>query len=531
MTRTVAVEAGKVSTVRGRVVAQVGAGNFARNIAALFTHMGVPPSLCVDEFHAGDLDGIPVVRADQLDAPRIAGVDRFVVAMSDPRHVDAAVARLLGRGVDADRILVVADDPAIQMLRLLFERHGERLVEALVRPGHRDVPGLEVAFLGEQWRGVRDRLDPARPVAGLAYYGRGGGFRRHVMPLIPYLQGRFQLVSLSDEVAGGVGELPGRHLYMSADTAAVQARFDLVVSAHVFPCSPAGVPRITLPHTVHDLNFTTAYHAERLARSEPHYLFAASRPGLDAWLRLIDTHHLRNRLCVIPGGYPHLDHNMALAAAYAGPVDSLIYAPTLALADYPGRELASSLERGLEVVEGLLERFPGYRVIFRPHPSDLKLYEIGRRDALTGPFARLMALCQAERRCVVDSDPSDYMASYNRSAAMVSDTSSTAMTFAFATGRPAFFFTPRNHELLDAHNGDSAFLAQRSRLGGVAVSVEQLLEQLAAHLAGGPSAAADIRALRDATLFNPGTACAYLADNLDFVLSGERHADWHYFNW
>ena len=531
MTRTAVVEAGKVSAEQGHVVALVGGGNFARNIAALLTYMGLSPSLCVDEFRVEDLDGIPVLRADLLDAAHVARVDRFVIAMSDPRHRDAAVARLVARGVDSERILIVADDPAIQMLRLLFERFGERLVEAVVAAGHVDVPGLEAAFLGEQWRSVCDGLDPLCPRLGLAYYGRGGGFRRHIMPLIPYLQDRFQLVSLSDELAGGIGELPGRHLYMSADTAAARTRFDLVVSAHVFPCSPPGVPRLTLPHTIHDLNFTGAYHAERLARSEPHYLFAASKPGLDAWLRLIDTQRMRNRLCVIPGGYPHLDRNMALAAAYAGPVDSLIYAPTLALADYPRRELASSLDHGVELVEGLLQRFPGYRVIFRPHPADLKLYEVKRRDALTGAFARLIELCRTEPRCILDSDPTDYMASYNRCAAMVSDTSSTAMTFAFATGRPAFFFTPRNRELLDALDEESAFLAQRSDLGGVTECIDQLLEQVAAHLAGGLGTAAGIQALRDATLFNSGTSCAYLAENIDFILTGERHADWHYFNW
>lgn len=520
-----------MSAGRAHAVALVGGGNFARNIAALLNHMGLPPSLCVDEIRVQDLDGIPVVRAEALDASRAAGVDRFVVAMSNPAHRAAAIARLSARGVDRDRVLVVPDDPGVQMLRLLFERFGERLVEALVAPVPGDVAGLEAAFLGEQWRSVFAGLEATRPRLGLAYYGRGGGFRRHIMPLIPYLQDRFELVSLSDELAGGVGELPGRHLYMSADTAAARTRFDLVVSAHVFPCSPPGVPRLTLPHTIHDLNFTAAYHAERLALSEPHYLFAASKPGLEAWLRMIETQHLRNRLCVIPGGYPHLDHNMALAAAYAGPVDSLIYAPTLALADYPHRELASSLDRGVELIETLLERFPGYRVIFRPHPADLKLYQVERRDAVTGAFAQLIALCRSEPRCVLDGDPTDYMASYNRSALMVSDTSSTAMTFAFATGRPAFFFTPRNHALLAAPDVESAFLAQRSELGGVAVSVEQLVEQIAAHLAGAAGAAARIRALRDATLFNPGTACAYLADNIDFILSGERHADWHYFNW
>lgn len=531
MTRTAAAEPVTTPAADNRRVALVGAGNFARNIAALLGHAGLAPVLCVDEFRDGDLDGLPVLRAAELDEGRIAGIAKFVIAMSDPEHRAAAVARLTGRGVDPARILAVADDPGIQMLRLLFERFGDAALQAFVEPGCRDVPTLESRFLADEWRTVLDGLDPARRTIGLGYYGRGGGFRQHVMPLIPLLQDRFNLVSLSDELAGGVGELPGRHLYMSAESAARRPLFDLVLSAHVFPCSPPGVPRVTLPHTIHDFNLTAGYHAERLARSEPHYLFAASRPSLDAYVRLIREHGLRNRLCVIPGGYPHLDRNMALAAAYDGPVDSIIYAPTLALADYPHRELASSFDQGLAVVRALLARFPEHRVIFRPHPSDLKLHQVDRRDALSEQFDRLLTLCETEPRCVLDDAPGDYMASYNRSAVMVSDTSSTAMTFAFATGRPAFFHSPRDAELLAILGGDMAFLADRARVGGVATGIDQLLELIDAHLQGDRGGHAAIRAFRDATVFHPGGAAAYLADNIDHILTGERHADWHYFNW
>jgi hypothetical protein len=393
------------------------------------------------------------------------------------------------------------------------------------------VSELEVRFLTTEWQRVTNGLDPARQHIGLGYYGRGGGFRQHIMPLIPLLADRFDLVSLSDELSDGAGEISGRHLYMSAETAASRRMFDLVLSAHVFPCSPRGVPRVTLPHVIYDFNLTADYHAERLAQSEPHYLFAASWPSLDAYVRLIRDQGLSNRLCVVPGGYPHLDHNMALAAAYDGPVDSIIYAPTLALADYPHRELASSFDAGVRIVRALLARFPEHQVIFRPHPSDLKLYQINRKDGRSVAFQALLDLCEQQPRCVLDDAPGSYMASYNRAAMMVSDTSSTAMTFACATGRPAFFYSPRDAELVDALGDEMAFVADRAKVGAVAGSIDELLARMADHMQEPSVGSADIRAFRDRTVFNPGNAAHYLADNIDYMLSGERHADWLYFNW
>jgi hypothetical protein len=512
-------------------VALVGAGNFALNIEALLSHFGLAPAFCVDEFHDGGLNGLPVLRAAELDAARVEAVDKFVVAMSNPDHRAAAIERLTGRGVAHERILAIADDPGIQILRLLFERFGEAAVTAFAAAGCTTVPELEARFLGDEWQQVLDGLDPARPTIGLGYYGRGGGFRQHIAPLIPRLEGRFNLVSLSDELADGAGEIPGRHLYMSAETAAGRRLVDLVLSAHVFPCSPPGVPRVTLPHTIYDFNLSTDYHAERLAQSEPHYLFAASRPSLDAYVRLIRDKGLSNRLCVIPGGYPHLDENMRLAAAYRGPVDSIIYAPTLALADYPHYELASSMDQGLTIVQSLLARFPEHVIIFRPHPSDLKLYQLRRKDKRNDQFAALLELCAREPRCVLDAAPGSYMASYNRAAMMVSDTSSTAMTYAFATGRPAFFYAPRNTELVATLGEQMAFVADRARVGVVAIAIDELLDQMAAHLDSEQARCEDIRAFRDTTIFNPGRAADYLADNIDYMLSGERHADWLYFNW
>lgn len=512
-------------------IALVGTGNFALNVEALLSHFGTNLTFCVDEFRTEDFLRVPVIRAGALTHDNIASVKKFVIAISHPEHCTAAIGRLQRQGVPAGRIIAISDDPSIQILRLLFEKFGEPAVAAFCSEGCLTVSELEARFLSNNWQQVFSVLDPARLTFGLCYYGRGGGFRRHLAPLIPHLEQRFNLVTVSDELIGGDGEIPGRHFFMSSESACRHSFFDLVLSAHIFPCSPPEVPRITFSHVIYDFNLSPDYHAERISKSDTHYLFASSRPCLDWYVRLIRDKGLNNRLCVIPGGYLHLDENIALAESYRGKIDSIIYAPTLSLADYPHCDLATSIFDGDEIVEHLLARFPDYRIIFRPHPSDLKLFQMNRRDARSEPFARLLKLCEGHPQCILDNHPTRYMESYNRSAAMISDTSSTAMTFAFATGRPVFFYAPRNEELSATLGGQMAFVRDRAEVGEISTSIDNLLRQMERHLLNGNTGHESVRNFRNRVIFNVGTAGNYLAENIDFILYGEKHADWHYFNW
>ncbi len=511
-------------------VALVGTGNFALNIEALLANFAIELTFCVDEFRAEPFQGVPVVRAADLSGEQIASVAKFIIAISNPQHHAAARERLIGQGVDKHQLITLTDDPAIQILRLLFEKFGQEAIDTFCSERCSSIPQLEELFLKQDWQQALAQFRPDRATIALCYYGRGGGFRRHLSPLVPHLETDYNLLTVSDELVGGDGELPGRHLYMSSESACRQALGDLVLSAHIFPCSPRETPRVTFSHVIYDFNLTPDYHAERIACSDTHYLFASSQPSFAWYQRLIEERQLKNRLCVIPGGYLHLDENIQAARAYTGPVDSLIYAPTLSLADYPHCDLATSLPDGPALCERLLEQFPDYKLIFRPHPSDLKLYQLSRADSRGAAFARLLEMCETHPRCVLDSNPTRYMASYNRAALMISDTSSTAMTYAFATGRPVVFYAPRNAELINTLGQELSFVKDRQQVGSVATSLDAVAAQVEQHLQMRTNQ--HFRTdFRDQVIFNVGRAGAYFAENIDYLLRGEKHPDWRYFNW
>lgn len=509
-------------------IAVVGGGSHAANVVALFEKLDRRPVVCVDEFRNTPLNGVPVLRSVDLTATDRSRISRFVVAMSDADHRDAAIARLYDRDVSPDQILAIDDDPALQTVRTLTERFGDVAVEALVRPDGETLSDVERRLCLDDWDRALGQSVGTGATVGLCCFGRGGGFSGHLAPLLPRLiAADHRVVAISDEVDGTAG-LDGvmPRLTMSAAAARSRRLVDVAIAAHVHPCSPPGVPRVTLSHTLHDLNLTADYHAARWGMSRPHFLFAPTQASVDSYLRTIAASSITTPICVIPGGYPHLDAAIHAADQYSGPVDSVVYAPTLSIWDDPRAELASSLDLGVDLVRAVLAEVPDVGVVIRPHPGDLRLHELHGSEVT--PLGRLLAFAAGEPRCSVDRSR-NYLPTYLRSAAMISDTSSTAMTFAFATGRPAFFLSPRDEALLSAFDEPVGFFADRHHIGQVSTTVDDTVAALGAHLRCGEPQRS-IGELRDRSVFNIGRSADYLVDNLSLIVEGERHGDWLYLN-
>jgi CDP-glycerol glycerophosphotransferase (TagB/SpsB family) len=199
------------------------------------------------------------------------------------------------------------------------------------------------------------------------------------------------------------------------------------------------------------------------------------------------------------------------------------------LAEYPHRELVTSLAQGPAVLESLLEAFPDRRIIFRPHPSDLRLHELNRQDTHSEVFGRMLEICRTRARCELDDNATSYLDSYRRSAVLVSDTSSTAFTFALSTGRPVVFLSPREEEMNAELGRHLKFVNDRQQIGMVTTTVEEMTTAVDTTLQ--EDRAEDLRRFRDSMIFNAGRAADYFTENVDCFLTGEKHPDWLYLNW
>ena len=515
----------------GCVVALVGAGVFAHNVHKVVTTAGCTLACVVDEFRTGEHLGAPVFRACELPQDQLSRVDKFLVAISMPEHRDAAVARLLERGVPRSAVFPVDDDATLPMLCLVLAEHGDEALAWLRSERCTSMYDLERRFYGAGWDQALAGLDPNRKTIALCYYGRGGGFRRHLLGLIPRLRESYNLLALMDERLPGepAGQVP--ELYMSPGTATGFDQADLAITAHFIPCSPDHLPKVNFLHTSFDFILEPEWLIARFDAGDPHYVFASTRATFD-WLDgLARRGGFSHRLCLIPGGYTRLDDNLRHAQVYQGPVDSLVYAPTLSLNAVRNHELTYSMPHAVAMIEALLDAFPDRKVIFRPHPNDLQLIRAGRDDALARPFIELLSLCDSHSRCRLDDSGTFYMDSYNASAVMISDTSSTAYTYALSTLRPVVFYSPHDDQVVAAMGSDSHFIRDRGRIGAVARDAVELVGQVRAMLDGADQWRDRIASYRDEVCFNLGRAEEYFVEHLEDILAARPPAGWRCFNW
>ncbi len=516
-------------------VAIVGTGSFAHNVCRVLERGGVRIACFVDERRTGSFMDRPVVAAENLEVQGDQAPAKYLVAISVQEFREAAVQRLLARGVAEGRIISLADDHMIPVLDLIFGPGDQATTDFFLSEECCSLLDLERFCWEDQWSAARQSLDPSRPSVYFAFFGRGGGFRRHIKGLIPRLRDRYNIVLLADETIEPK-EMDGPRVYVSPETACAPERLglplpDLTITAHFIPCSSPRAPKVTFLHTSFDFILDTDWIVDRLDTADPHYIVTSTQ-ATHQWMKdLVHQRKLETPLCLIPGGYARLDENIRYMEDHSSPLDSFVYAPTLSLSGLANHDLTYSIPHALDLVRTVTEKFPDHQVIFRPHPHDLKQIRNGRDDELAAPMLRLMDFCDAHPRCHLDEEKTFYMHSYGRSAAMIADTSSTAYTYALSTCRPVAFFSPRDDEVRRLYGPKATFIRDRDRVGQVVTSVADMAPVLAGMVEEADLWKAKVREYRDEVCFHPGRSEEYFLENLEFILTGKRHPDWYYLNW
>jgi hypothetical protein len=119
------------------------------------------------------------------------------------------------------------------------------------------------------------------------------------------------------------------------------------------------------------------------------------------------------------------------------------------------------------------------------------------------------------------------MDNYSRSAAMVTDMSGTAFTYAFTTLRPVVFFS-HNEDTVEEAFDRVKYFQDREKIGYVATSIAELADKMSLALDEKDRFSECIREFRDCEIFNAGRAEEYFAENFRYIAEGIEHADWQY---
>lgn len=208
----------------------------------------------------------------------------------------------------------------------------------------------------------------------------------------------------------------------------------------------------------------------------------------------------RRHLDIVPGGYPKLDYSRRILGSSA-PLRSIIYSPTS-----QGSAVSKVQHDGESVLSTLLRAFPEMKIVFRPYPSQANM-EHGRI---------LAAKFTAYRNFVFD-DTATGIAYQKECAVAVTDSSSSALTFSFATGRPLVF--------VNLKEGAETKL-QGTPLGFRTETPEGLIEGVRRGIRDAAQWAVTIREEARKNIYHPGSAAGYLAANLNRFANRASHPDW-----
>lgn len=499
----------------------VGAGSLAQKLAAILDNAEL--AYCfIDESAPSPLLGKTLFKAEQLACPE--GI--FFIAISFSSHAENAICRLEQRQVRRDQCLHLPNDSTAIVLAEML-RQSIHLTLTLLQQPKRDFVDFEQRFFANEWQQWQQRPHDHLRI-GISTLGRGGGYLEHLASLPAQLNQQFDCLHLTDIQQQSITDMP--KLFLSQSAMLTFEQLDLLITAHVFPCSPPAVKKLSLVHMVYDFLLFSTQTYEHLAQADTHYVFVPSAPSLALHEKIYRQQGLTNNLVLIPGGYPKHDANLKKYQQVASVVplsDTILYAPTLC--SLPAASETSDCYSILQAeffIPHLLETFPTVQLIFRPHPEDLALAHLDLPYPRAAAFKKVLAFCQAHPRCTVDGDRSCYLTSFAKAKVVISDTSSVAFSFVLLTNRTAIFYA-ENHQALESSFDDCQFIKDRQQFGVCVATTEELCQQVT--LALQPTDQNQHNsAFCSQIIFNLGHSVDYLLENLPYILHDIRHPDWIY---
>jgi hypothetical protein len=204
---------------------------------------------------------------------------------------------------------------------------------------------------------------------------------------------------------------------------------------------------------------------------------------------------------IIPGGYPKLDYSRRILTS-PGPLDCIIYSPTACHVSFGRMRI-----EGETILQTLLQAFPNMKIVLRPYPTPADV-----------AYGQSLADRLVENKNLIFDCSTTGITYQRRAAVSVTDSSSSAITFALATLRPLVFVNLQ--ERCDETSPEQVIFGYRAR------SVNSLVQAVKACLEDSVVWKQKITEQAELSIYNPGSAAAYLAKHLSKMAEGRSNPDW-----
>lgn len=201
---------------------------------------------------------------------------------------------------------------------------------------------------------------------------------------------------------------------------------------------------------------------------------------------------------LLPLGYPKLD--TSLKEYHPNPTHTITFAPTLHFIQQPSKLVIDNALIGFNnnLLEWLLDN-TDYNISFRVHPVHFQNNHAN--------FVLSKARFSNNPRITFDTNLETNF--YNFSDFLITDSSTTAFSYAFTTLKPCFFFAP--------YPPQNEIFVNANKIGGVAKNLKELKALIDSYKQ--EDYASKIQSFRDSIVFNFGHSSEAIAKAIDEILA------------
>ena len=221
----------------------------------------------------------------------------------------------------------------------------------------------------------------------------------------------------------------------------------------------------------------------------------------------------------MPAGYPQIDVSIRYNEKFTALKDTITFAPTPLNGKQAWNQYSALYNSGIDIIGALLEHFPNYRIVFKPHVSDMN----------SPSTKELISHYKEHPNFYLDKSGSNYHDLYARTSVLISDFSSTAYAFAFGTLSPVLFYSPAEESIPLALKSEQ-YCASRTEIGLVASDTTDMIEKMNLLLSNVEVYKNRITEFRSKHLHNPGSSEEYMCDAIGKMLAGIADPSWACFD-
>jgi hypothetical protein len=234
---------------------------------------------------------------------------------------------------------------------------------------------------------------------------------------------------------------------------------DIFISLYVCDVFTNHSVRIFMHHSIYDTPLVSKKNEKILLNrlSKYDHIFLSSKQTFTVFTELFKINLNLKKPSLHEVGYPHLDY-LIRRKRIVKKKKVVIIAPT-GFRSFPDL----TIQKYISKIIYFFIKFKKYKVIYRPHPSNVKETKILNieKKFRNNPYFML-------------DTSSDYFKVYKESNFLITDLSGTAYTYALLTNNPVIFFSRNENYINKTHYKKLNYFKNRKKIGIIIYKTKQL---------------------------------------------------------